>query len=75
MSWDQYKKGQEVRFRALGGWVRGHISETYGNSVSVMFNRGAQQRNIRVYDLRNIQPCPPNKKNPLTSQEPPSFDF
>jgi hypothetical protein len=75
MSWDQFKKGQEVRFRALGGWVRGHISETYGNSVSVMFNRGAQQRNIRVYDLRNIEPCHAKEKRNSTSPENPSFDL
>jgi len=74
MTWKQYSKGQEVRFRALGGWVKGHITETYHDSVSVVFTRGAQERNIRVYDLRNIQPCPPsNKKNQSTSQEPPLF--
>lgn len=75
MSWDQFQKGQEVRIRALGGWVRGHISETYSNSVSVIFDRGSLQRNIRVYDLRNIQLCHQPKKNQSTFQEPPSFDF
>ena len=75
MSWDAYKKGQEVRFRALGGWVKGHVSEIYDNSISVAHNRGSQLCNTRIYDLRNIEPCPPNKKSPSTFQEPPSFDF
>lgn len=73
MSWKQYSKGQEVRFRALGGWVRGHVSETYPDSVSVVFSRGAQERNIRVYDLRNIEPCPQTKKSQSKYQEPPLF--
>lgn len=75
MTWAQFSKGQEVRFRALGGWLRGHISEVYDNSVSVAFNRGAQVLNIRVHDSRNIQPWEPNKKSPSTSPENPSFDF
>lgn len=75
MTWSQFTKGQEVRFRALGGWVRGHISETYDSSASVAFNRGSQLYNIRIYDIRNIKPWQSHKSNPSTSPEDPSFDF
>jgi hypothetical protein len=75
VTWTQFSKGQEVRFRALGGWIRGHVSETYDNSVSVAFNRGSQLFNTRIYDIRNIEPWQSSKSNPSTSPENPSFDF
>lgn len=76
MSWEQFSKGQEVRFRALGGWLKGHVSEVYDGSVSVAFNRGAALRNIRIYDIRNIEPWHSDKeKNQSTFQEQQSFDF
>lgn len=76
MNWDQYQKGQAVRFRALGGWLRGHVSEVYDNSASVAFNRGSQVLNIRVHDIRNIQPWQSAKeKPPSASPENPSFEL
>jgi hypothetical protein len=75
VTWAQFSKGQEVRFRALGGWLRGHVSEVYDNSVSVAFNRGSQVLNIRVYDQRNIEPWQSAKSSPSTCQDNPSFDF
>lgn len=75
MNWTDLSKGQEVRFRALGGWVKGHVSEVYEDSASIAFNRGAQLRNIRVYDLRNITPWPQDKeKSQSTFLEARLFD-
>lgn len=75
MNWTDLSKGQEVRFRALGGWIRGHVSEVYEDSASVVFNRGANLRSIRIYDIRNITPWPQDKeKSRSTSPETPLFD-
>lgn len=76
MNWGQYQKGQPVRFRALGGWLRGHVSEVYDNSVSVAFSRGSHVYNTRIHDIRNIQPCQSPKEKPFSaSPENPSFEL
>lgn len=75
MNWTDLKKGQEVRFRSLGGWVRGHVSEVYEDSASVAHSRGSQLFNTRVYDIRNITPWQSEKaKNQSTSPDAPLFD-
>lgn len=75
MNWTDLKKGQEVRFRALGGWIRGHVSEVYQDSASVAHSRGSQLFNTRVYDIRNITPWQSEKaKNQSTSPDAPLFD-
>lgn len=75
MSWHQYDKGQAVLIRALGGWVKGHVAETYDNSVSVAFNRGAQVITTRIHDLRNIKPWQSKSASNSTSNDQQSFDL
>jgi len=74
VSWAQYDKGQEVIVRALGGWVRGQISETYDTSVSVIYGRGSQILTTRIYDLRNIKPWQTKQDDQSTSNDQLSFD-
>ena len=74
MSWAQYDKGQEVIVRALGGWVRGQISETYDTSVSVIYGRGSKILTTRIYDLRNIKPWQTQQDDQSTSNDQLSFD-
>lgn len=74
MSWAQYDKGQEVIVRALGGWVRGQISETYDTSVSVIYGRGSKILTTRIYDLRNIKPWQTKQDDQSTSNDQLSFD-
>ncbi len=76
MSWEDYSKGQAVRFRALGGWIKGHIGEVYDNSVSVVFSLGSEVATTRVYDTRSIKPwtAKPPKKDKSTSNDQPLFD-
>jgi len=74
VSWAQYDKGQEVIVRALGGWVRGQISETYDTSVSVIYGRGSKILTTRIYDLRNIKPWQTQQDDQSTSNDQLSFD-
>ena len=75
MSWNQFDKGQPVLIRALGGWIKGHVTETYDNSVSVAYGRGAQVITTRIHDLRNIKPWQNKSSKPLTSNDQQSFGF
>lgn len=75
MSWHQFSKGEPVLIRALGGWIKGHITETYDSSVSVSYNRGSQLITTRIHDLRNIKPWQSKRSNDSTSSDQRSFDF
>lgn len=74
MSWAQYDKGQEVIIRALGGWIRGQVSETYDSSVSVTYGRGSKFLTTRIYDLRNIKPWQTKQDDQSTSNDQLSFE-
>jgi hypothetical protein len=75
MSWHQFHKGQTVLIRALGGWIKGHVSEVYDASASVVHDRGSQVITTRIHDLRSIRPWQNKSSKPSTLNDQQSFDF
>jgi hypothetical protein len=78
MSWDSFRKYQEVRVRANGSWMRGHVTEVYQDSVSVLLVRGGMEKVVRVSDLRSITPWSSRKTNQQVnsmSADQQSFDW
>ena len=56
LNWKQLRKAQAVYFFSGANWIKALITETYGNSATVLF-KGDKQHDTatRVTDLENLR--------------------